>query len=139
MKTSKAPQKFGSFIEVLTVLLDNNGCRLFLEDLRWDGKPVCPHFGSVNETHCKLKTKGVFNDLYKCRDCRERFTVTVGTMFEVLHIPLCNWLIVIYIFTAHKKGINSIQLGKGLGINQKSAWFVLSRIRQNFGFDSEVK
>jgi transposase-like protein len=134
MKTSKTPQKFGSFVEMLTVLTDDNACRIFLEDLRWDGKPVCPHCGSINENHYKLNTKGVFNGLYKCKDCRERFTVTVGTMFEGSHVPLRKWFIAIYIFTTHKKGISSIQLGKDLGITQKSAWFILSRIRQNFGF-----
>jgi hypothetical protein len=54
-------------------------------------------------------------------------------MFEGSHVPLRKWVIAIYIFTTHKKGISSIQLGKDLGITQKSAWFVLSHIRQNFG------
>jgi transposase-like protein len=131
--TIKTPKKFGSFVEMLTVLPDDNACHLFLEDLRWDGKPVCPHCGSINENHYKLKTKGEFTGLYKCKDCRERFTVTVGTMFEGSHVPLRKWFIAIYIFTTHKKGISSLQLGRDLGITQKSAWFVLSRIRQNFG------
>jgi transposase-like protein len=133
METSKQPKKFGSFVEMLTVLPDDNACRLFLEDLRWDSKPVCPHCGSISDKHYELKTKGVFTGLRKCRDCRERFTVTVGTMFEGSHVPLRKWFIAIYIFTTHKKGISSLQLGRDLGITQKSAWFVLSRIRQNFG------
>ena len=54
-------------------------------------------------------------------------------MFEGSHVPLRKWFIAIYIFTTHKKGISSLQLGRDLGITQKSAWFVLSRIRQNFG------
>ena len=132
MKTTAKTTTFKSFYDMLQVLPDDNACRLFLEDLRWNGTPVCPHCGSVNESHYKLNTKGVFNGLYKCKDCRERFTVTVGTMFEGSHVPLRKWFIAIYIFTAHKKGISSIQLGKDLGITQKSAWFVLSRLRNNF-------
>lgn len=138
METLKAPKKFGSFVEMLTVLPDDNACRIFLEDLRWNGKPVCPHCGSVNENHYKLNTKGVFNGLYKCKDCRERFTVTVGTIFEGSHVPLRKWFIAIYIFTTHKKGISSLQLGRDLGITQKSSWFMLSRIRQNFSDNSDL-
>jgi len=123
---------FKSFYEMLELLPNDNACRLFLEDLRWNGKPVCPHCGSINGSHYKLKTKGEFTGLYKCKDCRERFTVTVGTMFEGSHVPLRKWFIAIYIFTSHKKGISSIQLGKDLGITQKSAWFVLHRLRNTF-------
>jgi transposase-like protein len=133
MEAIKTPTKFSSFYQMLQVLPDDNACRLFLEDLRWNGTPVCPHCGSVNANHYELKKNGVFTGLRKCKDCRERFTVTVGTMFEGSHVSLRKWFIAIYIFTTHKKGISSIQLGKDLGITQKSSWFLLSRIRQNFG------
>lgn len=136
METTTIQTKFKSFYQMLQVLPDDNACRLFLEDLRWNGTPVCPHCGSVNANHYELKKNGVFTGLRKCKDCRERFTVTVGTMFEGSHVSLRKWFIAIYIFTTHKKGISSIQLGKDLGITQKSAWFVLSRIRQNFGIGS---
>jgi len=139
METATKTTAFKSFVHMLQVLPDDNACRLFLEDLRWDGKPVCPHCSSVHESHYKLKTKGEFKGLYKCKDCRERFTVTVGTMFEGSHVPLRKWFIAIYIFTSHKKGIRSIQLGKDLGITQKSAWFVLSRLRSNFQAKTDVK
>ncbi len=139
MEATSTQIKFKSFYQMLEVLPDENTCRSFLEDLRWNGKPVCPHCGSVSEKHYKLNKKSVFSGLYKCKDCRERFTVTIGTMFEGSHMPLRKWFIAIYIFTTHKKGISSIQLGKDLGITQKTAWFVLSRLRENFGHDSEVK
>jgi transposase-like protein len=139
METAIKTTKFKSFYDMLQVLPDDNSCRLFLEDLRWNGTPVCPHCGSVDDSHYKLKTKGEFTGLYKCKDCRERFTVTVGTMFEGSHVPLRKWFIAIYIFTAHKKGISSIQLGKDLGITQKSAWFVLSRLRNNFKPAADLK
>jgi len=139
METTEKQTTFNSFYQMLEALPNENACRLFLEDLRWNSTPVCPHCGSVNKNHYKLNTKGVFNGLYKCKDCRERFTVTVGTMFEGSHVPLRKWFIAIYIFSAHKKGISSIQLGKDLGITQKSAWFMLSRLRANFQAKSDFK
>src|ERR1700744_4578352 len=123
METLTKSTTFKSFYEMLQVLPDDNACRLFLEYLHWNGTPVCPPCGSVNAKHYELKTKGVFTGLRKCKDCRERFTVTVGTMFEGSHVSLRKWFIAIYIFTTHKKRISSIQLGKDLGITQKSAWF----------------
>jgi len=138
MKTTDKPKTFNSFVQMLDVLKDETACRFFLEDLRWNGTPVCPHCGSVNENHYKLNTKGEFKGQYKCKDCRERFTVTVGTMFEGSHIPLRKWFIAIYIFSSHKKGISSLQLGRDLGITQKSAWFVLSRLRANFQANPEL-
>lgn len=121
---------FSSFSKMLQVLPNEAACREYLETLLWKGEPVCPHCGCKNVNHYKLKTKGEFKGLYKCKDCRERFTVTVGTIFEGSHIDLRKWFIAIYIFSSHKKGISSHQLAKDLGVTQKSAWFMLHRIRE---------
>ncbi|NOT37216.1 MAG: IS1595 family transposase [Saprospiraceae bacterium] len=131
--------KFNSFSEMLEKLPTDGSCRLFLEQLRWNGEPVCPHCGIKTKDHYKLKSNGIFKGLYKCRDCRERFTVTVKTMFEGSHIGLRKWFIAIYIFSAHKKGISSLQLSRDLGITQKSAWFMLGRLRSSFKEKTEVK
>jgi transposase-like protein len=138
METASKHTLFNSFIQMLDAFQNEDACRLFLEDLRWNGTPVCPHCGSINDGHYKLNVKGEFKGLYKCKDCRERFTVTIGIMFEGSHVPLRKWFIAIYIFSAHKKGISSIQLGKDLGITQKSAWFVLSRLRANFHAECDL-
>src|SRR5271157_3644217 len=132
MKKSENTREFKTFVEMLELLPDDKSCREYLEKMRWNGEPICPHCGSQNKEHYKLMIKGEFNGLYKCKDCRERFTVTVGTMFEGSHISLRKWFIAIYIFNSHKKGISSIQLHKDLGVTQKSAWFMLHRIRENF-------
>jgi transposase-like protein len=58
-----------------------------------------------------------------------RFSVTVGSIFEDSHIPLRKWFIAIYLLTSHKKGISSMQLSKDIGVTQKTAWFMLHRIR----------
>lgn len=120
-----------SLIDLLESLQSEEDCRLFLEDIRWHGVPVCPHCGSKSEDHHKLRNGGIFRGLYKCKDCRERFTVTVGTMFESSHIPLRKWFVAIYVFLAHKKGISSFQLHKDIAVTQRTAWFMLSRIRYN--------
>lgn len=129
---------FKSLVHLIDTLQTENDCREFLEKLRWKNEPICPHCGSVSENHYKLRSKGRFKGLYKCRDCRNRFTVTVGTMFEGSHIKLRQWFLAIYIFSSHKKGISSVQLAKDINVTQKSAWFMLSRIRHNFRDKSEV-
>lgn len=131
--------KFNSFSQMLETLPNDKACRQFLENLRWNGEPVCPHCGSVNKDHYELKTKGEFNGLRKCKDCKQRFTVTVGTMFEGSHLSLRKWFIAIYIFSSHKKGISSLQLHRDLGVTQKTAWFMLSRLRNTFKNKSNVK
>lgn len=130
---------FKSFAEMLAVLPTDTVCRNFLEQLRWNGIPICPHCGVQDLGHYQLKVKGEFKGMYKCKDCRERFTVTVGTMFEGSHISLRKWFIAVYIFSSHKKGISSHQLARDLAITQKSAWFVLGRLRNSFQSKSKVK
>lgn len=129
--------KFKSFAQMLETLNTEEVCREYLEHLRWGDAPVCPHCGSKNKNHYELKQKGEFKGLRKCKDCRERFTVKVNTMFHGSHVPLRKWFIAIYIFSAHKKGISSLQLHRDLGVTQKTAWFMLSRIRNTFKSDSE--
>jgi transposase-like protein len=98
-------------------------CRDYLEKSRWDDSISCPHCGSY-------KTYKFTNGrLFKCGDCRKQFTVRVGTIFEDSKIPLQKWFLAIYLATSLKKGISSVQLSKYLGITQKTAWFMLQRIR----------
>lgn len=123
---------FKSILKMVDTLNSESACREHLERLRWNGEPICPHCGSQRENHYRLKAKGIFNGLYKCKDCRKRFTVTVGTMFDSSHIPLRKWFMAIYLFSSHKKGISSIQLHKDIEVTQKTAWFMLSRIRNTF-------
>lgn len=139
MKTKTLTTAFNSFSQMLEVLNTETKCREFLETLRWNNESICPHCGSQSKAHYKLKTKGEFKGLRKCKDCRERFTVTVGTMFEGSHVPLRKWFIAIYIFSSHKKGISSLQLHRDLGVTQKTAWFMLGRLRNTFKTKTKVK
>lgn len=126
---------FHSLLQMIDTLHTEEDCRQYLEDMRWGGEPVCPHCGSISKHHYKLTQNGTFKGLYKCKDCRERFTVLQGTMFEGSHAPLKKWFYAIYIFLSHKKGISSVQLAKDIQVTQKTAWFMLSRIRKNLKDD----
>jgi len=116
---------------IATSWKDEQSCREYLENIRWDGYPECPHCGYQSDDQYKLTTSGVFKVLYKCKHCRKRFTVTVGTMFEGSHVPLTDWFYAISIFLSHKKGISSAQLSRDICVTQKTAWFMLGRIRHN--------
>lgn len=98
-------------------------CIKFLEEARWGGEPVCPHCGCLGAY--KFKS----GKILKCKACRKQFTVRIGTIFEDSRLPLSKWFLAIYLLTSMKKGLSSIQMGKYLKVTQKTAWFVLQRIR----------
>lgn len=115
---------FTNLLSVSDVFKDDQTCRNYLEKVRWPGKRICPHCGS--DSTCKFKD----GKTYKCYRCRKQFTVTKGTIFERTHVPLRKWFLAFYIMTSHKKGISSCQLAKDIGVTQKTAWFMLHRIRE---------
>lgn len=115
--------KYNSLIEVMRAFSDKSVCEAHLEKLRWNGN-VCPH--------CSAKNPYKTNRGYKCRnkECHKKFSVTVGTFFENTNIPLSKWFVAMYLITSHKKGISSLQLAKDIEVTQKTAWFILHRIRE---------
>ena len=113
--------------------MDEDTARSFLQGLRWPDGPICPHCGSVSAYALTAKegsTKPVRKGVYKCKDCRKQFTVTVGTIFEGSHIPIHKWLMGLHLLCASKKGMSAHQLHRLLGISYKSAWFMAHRIRE---------
>jgi transposase-like protein len=120
---------FNNLRELITSMPDEKACRDYLIKERWNGIPVCPYCG---HDKCYVIECG---KRFKCgsKACYKKFSVTIGTIFEASNIPLTKWLMAIYICSAHKKGISSYQLGRDLGISQKTAWFILHRIRYAFG------
>jgi transposase-like protein len=109
---------------------DASKAREYLEALRWPNGPVCPHCGSVNEKHLALVGKQYRAGLFKCADCYEQFTVTVGTVFERSKIALNVWLQAVHLMCASKKGMSAKQLERMLGVTYKTAWFMAHRIRE---------
>jgi transposase-like protein len=96
----------------------------YLEKQLWPSGPVCP---KCKATERITKRKDGF---YTCNACVFKFTVRTGTIFERSHVPLHKWLYAMYLLVTSRKGISSIQLAKEIGITQKSAWFVLQRLRE---------
>lgn len=121
----KIPVKsFNSLIDLTKHFPDEKTCRFHLEQMRWNDDIICVHCGSSRKIYRINDSK-----LYKCADCTKQFTVRVGTIFEDSALPLQKWFMAIYLIMAHKKGISSIQLSKDIGVTQKTAWFMLHRIR----------
>ncbi len=110
---------------------DERKARKWLEAQIWPDGPVCPHCGSYEPT--ALKGKAHRPGLYQCneKECRQQFTVTVGTVFERSKIPLGKWLMATYLLCASKKGMSTRQLSRMLGISVKSSWFMMHRIRES--------
>lgn len=117
---------FKSILDFQKEFNTDEKCREYLEQQRWDGTPACPFCGSINV--CRFSN----NVTFKCREkeCRKKFSVTVGTIYENTKLPLTKWFLATYILTVHSKGISSLQLAQWLGITQKSAWHLTHRIRE---------
>lgn len=116
--------KFKSLLQVLDYFKEEETCIAYLANSRWGDAPCCPHCGDVG---AYLTNRG-----FKCKakECHKKFTVTTGTIFESTKISLRTWFVAMYLCTAHKKGISSLQLSRDLNITQKTAWFLLHRIRE---------
>lgn len=115
---------FNNLIQATQYFSNKDVCVNYLTNLRWAGNVTC-----VFCEHEKCYTLKGATKRFKCASCRKQFSATKGTIFENSAIPLQKWFIGIYLLTSHKKGISSLQLSKDLGITQKSAWFMLQRIR----------
>lgn len=102
-----------------------DSARIYIENRRWNGKPVCPFCGN----HDRIQVRKV-TGYYRCLTCKQDFTVRTGTILERSHIPLDKWIFAMYLLTTARKGISSMQLSKELSITQKSAWFMLQRLRE---------
>ena len=86
---------------------------------------VCPVCG-IGERVSARKEAG----FYHCNQCKEDFTVRTGTIFERSHVPLHKWIYAMYLVVTARKGISSMQLAKEIGVTQKTAWFILGRLRE---------
>lgn len=106
-----------------------DNAREYLEALRWPTGAVCPHCGAIG-AHYALNGKAHRRGLRKCKDCRQQFSVTVGTVFERSKIPLHKWLLAVHLMCASKKGMSSHQIHRMLEVTYKTAWFMTHRIRE---------
>jgi transposase-like protein len=116
-------KQFASLHEMVAAFPDEQSCIDHLRSIRWCNGAFCPHCGSLRVYHYSDKRT------HKCADCRARFSIKVGTIFEDSKIGLHKWFMAIWLITSHKKGIASTQLARDIGVTQKTAWFMLHRLR----------
>ena len=120
------------------IFTDADKAREHLEATRWADGVVCPHCGGVDRLK-KLEGKSHRPGLYQCGQCRQQFTVTVGTVFERSKVPLNKWLLATYLLSSSKKGMSAHQLHRMLGVTYKTAWFMAHRIREAMSDDTPLE
>jgi transposase-like protein len=111
---------------------DEQVCINTVAAMRWPDGPVCPKCG--HGEHYYLATQ----KRWKCKKCYKQFSVKVGTIFEDSAISLDKWLTALWMLVNCKNGVSSYEIGRNLGITQKSAWFVLQRLREACGQDKTM-
>ncbi len=120
---SKAPK---TLQDAILYFSDFDHCRQFMASVRWlDDVVRCPHCGSERVTYLEKAR------LYKCNEkhAKAKFSLKVGTVFEDSPIPLEKWLPAVWMLCNDKNGVSSYEIHRALGVTQKSAWFMLHRIR----------
>ena len=122
----KSYRKGLSLIEAFRKFPDDVTAERWFAEVRWGNAPACPHCGDTNvQTGAKHPTMP-----YRCRGCRKRFSVRIGTAIQDSNIPLQKWAIAIYLMTTNLKGVSSMKLHRDLGIAQSSAWHMAHRLRE---------
>jgi transposase-like protein len=116
-----------STFQLFEMFPDQEAARVYIETRLWPKRPRCPVCGLGERITARKE------GFYRCNQCKEDFTVRTGTIFERSHVPLHKWIYAIYLLVTARKGISSMQLAKEIGITQKSAWFVLHRLREACG------
>ena len=123
--------EFNTILDLLKTFPNEQSCIDHLESLRWVNADVVSPFDPFSKVYkCA-------NNRYRCKETGKYFNVKTSTLFDNSKIELQKWFLAIWLVTSHKKGISSIQLSKDIGVTQKTAWFMLQRIRNCFGFDND--
>src|SRR5665213_542659 len=112
------------------IFQDETKAREWLEAQRWADGVICPFCGQVGAAKALPATGALGAGWWHCGDCRKKFTVRVGTLYERSHVPIHKWLYATHLLCSSKKGISSHQLSRMLGVTYKTAWFMSHRIRE---------
>ena len=125
--------KFNTLFDLFDAFPDEASAVAHLTAIRWANGKFCPLCGNTNEAKIgTLSTTGQ----HKCYECRQKFSIKVGTIFQDTKVPLRKWFAAVWMITSHKKGIASTTLAKDIGVTQKTAWFMLHRLRHAARTDS---
>ena len=112
-----------TLLDAVRYFSDKDTCITFVAKLRWPRGVQCTKCHSKNASF--LSTRRI----WKCRECKKQFSVKVGSIFEDSAIPLDKWLAAIWMIANCKNGVSSYEIHRAIGVTQKSAWFMLHRIR----------
>ena len=115
-----------SVTQLLRIFPDNESCVKWMEKMRWNGKPTCAHCGGTEQVSDPPSKPNA----YWCGNCRLHFSVTTGTILHATKTPLRNWIVAIYSVITAKNGVSSMQLSKEIGVQYRTAWYMLYRIRE---------
>ena len=131
--TQKAPGRSHrtgmTVMELLRMFPDDAAAEQWFEDQRWpNGERFCPDCGSTN--YAVVASRKPMP--YRCRDCRQYFSVRKGTAMQATKLGLQKWAIAFYMMTTGLKGTSSMKLYREVGIRQATAWFLMQRIREGF-------
>ena len=122
-----------STFQLFALFPDEEAARQYLEGRLWHSGPVCPDCKSRDRVSalgvCATRKPG----FYRCGKCEFDFTIRTNTIFERSKVPLHKWLYSMYLLVTARKGISSMQLAKEIGVTQKTAWFILGRLREACG------
>ena len=121
-----------STLQLFEMFPDQETARLYLEGRLWPTGVSCPTCSGQERITVR---KGGY---YRCNQCKLDFTVRTGTIFERSHVPLHKWIYAMYLLVTSRKGISSMQLAKEIGVTQKTAWFMLGRLREACGNDTTM-
>jgi transposase-like protein len=109
--------------EAIQYFSDEQVCIDAVAKMRWPDGPQCPACFAMKPYYLKTQKR------FKCRECRRQFSVKLGTIFEDSPVPLQKWMPAIWLLTNCKNGVSSWEIHRALGVTQKTAWFMLHRIR----------
>ena len=122
---------FNSLISVMNYFDSDEVCKKTLAEARWGNDVVCPKCG---KHHCKMSKSG----RYHCTECNHNFSCTTGTFFANTKVSLQKWFLVMYLSSSNKKGVSSHQIARDIEVTQKTAWFMLNKVRKMYAqSDSE--
>jgi transposase-like protein len=124
MAESSATRLPATLPDAIRYFSDPDVANEYVVSLRWPGGPVCPRCGATEHSYVSTRR------LWKCKACKRQFSVKVGMVFEGSPLGLDKWLPAIWVAANSESGISSRELARVLGVTQKSAWFMLHRIRQ---------
>ncbi len=122
-----------SMSELSEMFPDERSAQKWFEDLRWSEGRFCGHCGGTR-TNTVTRQRPM---PYWCSNCRKYFSIKTGTPMQASNIPLRKWAFAMHRMTSHRKGITSVQLHRDLDITQKSAWFMIKRIRSAWNREDE--